>query len=874
MERNLSITFDGYHCLAVDKAGQLAEHINRHFSHFFEPAGNYDSSEVAISQISCRSRQPLILPQWNPQPRLGLYQFYDPSGYSRVGKMFVLMQESDARFLGNKYHPVKLVKNGEALTVRPMRISRTIAIASNLVLLELQDIRALARTVLFNPNIAQPASLTLNEFISFCVIDLNSQLQDDYLTASDFSSLQVNVDLQNLWRRNTPIVHLLDAAIGAARYPGRQDYLDFATHYVTALPNHLLATYRNVIPSSLNNVSVNFPRLLNNRLRDDLSNHIIKSSSNALPKEAHVTCSAPAVVAFASQSTPSNITELADLAHRVQAAESHNTTSVVKQQVPLLKDLFKTQYAPCDSLIIDLNHNGPGVLQTIVPSMNFPLQRHYYWIKDTKPTCEPMDVIRVQLLENLPVCSDAAAVHLSNLEDTESCPCGFVRQVLVRDTAGIARTRIQNNQRFAPVQSMGFARHLACADTGEMDVYELISIGQGCCPPPDSSDVPNCCQQWFTRYENLGTVTDKSVGAVIATGEVIGSLKVTGGDYWLDYKAYLSNSDSSDGCGIDLSGIHEFSQEKTSRTSGTSPCSPSATQCAIDFALLQMSGRLPVEKAACNIWYEDLGAAGNGNDYHRRRLKSTLPGCAAGKKVYNVSSVFTTVLTKGADYVVLKHWCADASSSSSSGTDECCAQFTDYDLRCVDGVLQRWIRQYEVCWNGDCLDTRVLQYWQPTGETVGCCDCGSGNSASSSSGAPEPPDCVDGVTVSIPGTGYQSGGPFWDIISASYDMATGNWSITATANANAGVAPSCGAYYICDVNANAASNPAVTNCSLGNSTVTNGPFCQGQTVTITGTSTPPTSANCSNWFVSLKTGAIPFLTAGFDCEPCDSVAPL
>jgi hypothetical protein len=24
----------------------------------------------------------------------------------------------------------------------------------------------------------------------------------------------------------------------------------------------------------------------------------------------------------------------------------------------------------------------------------------------------------------------------------------------------------------------------------------------------------------------------------------------------------------------------------------------------------------------------------------------------------------------------------------------------------------------------------------------------------------------------------------------------------------------------------------------------------------------------------LKTGAIPFLTAGFDCEPCDSVAPL
>jgi hypothetical protein len=182
-----------------------------------------------------------------------------------------------------------------------------------------------------------------------------------------------------------------------------------------------------------------------------------------------------------------------------------------------------------------------------------------------------------------------------------------------------------------------------------------------------------------------------------------------------------------------------------------------------------MSGRLPVASGPpcgddpASLWYEDLSAAGTGDDYHERTIKADPGSCAISKKVYNFTSVRTTVLTKGADYVVLKHWCDPTSSSSSSGVDDCCAQFTDYDMRCVGGVLQRWKKVTEVCWDGDCLVTQVISDWKNTGETAGCCDCGSGvdpsssstasSTASSSSGGGSTGDCIcDNTAESVTAT--------------------------------------------------------------------------------------------------------------------------
>jgi len=864
----LSITYGGEHCLMPDVNGELLAHINRHFSHFFEPC-NPTKDSVSLAHSSCgAARPPVILPAFNKEPRIGLYQLYWPAGFSRSAKMYAILQRKDLILSGaSEYAWLKIdwklsdEKPSNPAIALPMTIVKRAILTEDAVLCELRDLRYRFSNKLLWSSSPKPSELTLREFVITLTTRLlgasdgfDSKILDNYNLPHD-----INIDLDSLWRYDTPIAHLLDAAIGGLygvsyellyrhlAFDDKSAPLDFAKLSGISTPKRPLV--------------IRYPNIVNGRVRHDLA-YMSYYLGGYNYSANEVSCSHPYELSNASAS---NL-----LGQAIYEAESYySLLGTVFRRFAAYHPSF---FADCDAFVLDFSGSGGGVSISNIPSQTFPLQRHYYWLKDTKPTCEPMDVIRIQLLENMPVCSDAAALHLSNLP-SEDCPCDSVRQVLVRDTAGIARTKIQNSQRFAPAQSMGFARHLACSDTGEMDVYELVSIGQGCCPPPGSSDYQECCEPWFTRFENLASVTEKAVGAEIAYGETIGQLKGTGETAYLIYKAYLSSSDVANGCAIDLSGIHSF-EARNSRTSGTSPCTPSFSQCAIDYALLKMSGRLPVASGPpcgadpASLWYEDLSAAGTGDDYHERTIKADPGSCAISKKVYNFTSVRTTVLTKGADYVVLKHWCDPTSSSSSSGVDDCCAQFTDYDMRCVGGVLQRWSRQYEVCWNGDCLETRILHYWQPTGETVGCCDCGSGVSSSSSSGPTEPPGCVDGVTVVLPGTGYQSGGPLWDIVSASYDMATGNWSVTATANANAGTAPSCGAYYVCDEVFNAASNPVVTNCTLGNSTTQNGPFCQGDTVTITGTSTPPTAANCSTWEIAIKSWATPFLSIYFDCAAC------
>lgn len=860
----LEITYGGKPMLAPDPAGELVAHIQQHFSHFFEPANPLTYASSNLRQTCCDNRPPLVLPRWNQEPRLGLYQYYIPLSLLRPSKVYGLVkcEEDSIEVLSVSTFKVETTyidssgkKTKLSRVNREMEVDGAVEITRDVTLVRLIDADYSGKmNRLFLPSSSKPSRMTLSEFVDLLGYEVfNSWYKLRRATLSLLPS--VYVDLDSLWRPGELAAVLLEAALGVYATSPTLRYELGSGSFLRKID---AAFYQTLEPPRQNNRRVRVAGITQVNGRKKCDKAVVPFGLDG-----------PVVQTSAVTATgllPSDFANIVREAEgRYWAGPGYRRLYVdnpgVFADVP-----GKPLMVGYDSSIVDLNPAGGGQFESFIPVQAFPVQRHYYWITEEKPTCEPEDVIRVQLLEDMPVCGDAAAFHLSDLAEAENCPCGPVKQVLLVDTAGIARSRVRDGQRYAPAQSMGFAKQLRCGDTGEANVYELISVGQGCCPEPGSSVYEPCCNQWFTRYDNLGTVTEKAVGAEISYGETIGQLKGFGASE-LKYKAYLANSDAYDGCAIDLSGVHAFGT-KNSRASGTSPCSPGFDQCAIDYALLKMSGRLPVDPGACKEWYEDLAAAGDGNDYFRRTIESNPENCSYSKKVYNFTNSKTTILTKGADYIVLKHWCDPTSSvSSSSGVDACCVILTDYDMRCVGGRLQRWKQETEVCWNGDCLEKRISRPWFYTGEQAGCCDCGSGSSSVGSSGSGSGgTGCVDGVTVVSPSTGYQSGGTMWDITSSSYDMGTGNWSVSAVANANAGAVPSCAANVSCTVQANAASNPAVTSCLPGS-----GLKCQGDTITISGTSTPPTSGNCGTWAIQAVVNNITFFDFSFDCAECISV---
>ena len=749
----LEITYGGKPMLAPDPAGELVAHIQQHFSHFFEPANPLTYAPSNLRQTCCENRPPLVLPRWNQEPRLGLYQLYMPCGFTRPMRMYGLLETKHYMndFLSVRGRKLQVDIWGQSASTRLsqslislyMDVVDAVEVTKDVMLVRFVDSTNDLRTgSTFAPVVPKPSRMTVSEFADL--------LGPRVFGGGDWLELRrgflkdlpdTYADLDSLWRPGELVSVLLEALLGA--YASRPFYFQGSIgHHYYPNSDRFFNAVDAFTPSSSKLPPSNLYREIgivsiaqsNGRKRCDLWSPTL-TSNNA------ISVSAVNVTGGVFDSDP-------DFPQKVKRAEDQRfLIGVGYRRVGTYGLEFKTVDADYrtggyDSQIIDLNPAGGGRVSSFIPVQAFPIQRHYYWITDEKPTCEPEDVIRVQLLEDMPVCGDAAAFHLSDLVETENCPCGPVKQVLLVDTAGIARSRIRNGQRYAPAQSMGFAKQLRCGDTGEANVYELISVGQGCCPVPGSSVYEPCCNQWFTRFDNLGTVTDKAVGAEITYGETVGQLKGFGASE-LKYKAYLASSDAYDGCAIDLSGIHAFGT-KNSRTSGTSPCTPGFDQCAIDYALLKMSGRLPVDPAACEEWYEDLAAAGTGDDYFRRTIESKPENCSYSKKVYNFTNAKTTVLTKGADYVVLKHWCdPTSSSSSSSGVDACCVILTDYDMRCVGGRLQRWKQETEVCWNGDCLEKRIVRPWFYTGERAGCCDCGSGTSSSTGSSGSHDPNCCD-----------------------------------------------------------------------------------------------------------------------------------
>jgi hypothetical protein len=180
----------------------------------------------------------------------------------------------------------------------------------------------------------------------------------------------------------------------------------------------------------------------------------------------------------------------------------------------------------------------------------------------------------------------------------------------------------------------------------------------------------------------------------------------------------------------------------------------------------------------------------------------------------------------------------------SIGFTCCCDQTTDPPTSgccCINGVNDPKKTTRE-----DCLLAGGTWYDQPC-EEVDCSGGGGGGG------------CRDGCEVFLPALGVISA--WWEILSRSYDRATGNWTLQARTIAPGGF--SSGAVY-----SQGGANAAVTSHNPPPNFGGGFGYPGGTRVTITGTSTPPTFANCGTWQFGLQTYAVVFLSATWTSAKC------
>lgn len=153
----------------------------------------------------------------------------------------------------------------------------------------------------------------------------------------------------------------------------------------------------------------------------------------------------------------------------------------------------------------------------------------------------------------------------------------------------------------------------------------------------------------------------------------------------------------------------------------------------------------------------------------------------------------------------------------------------------------------------DCITAGGVWYPNVTCEEI---DCGGGGGGG----------CIDGCEVIVPPVGRIPGTPsFWEILSSSYNRGNGNWSLTAKAVVDFGSSSgrSTGVV-ISEGGANAAitSHLPAPNFPVGFA------YPAGTVVSIQGTSTPPTAANCGVWKFYLSAPLVVCLSAEWRSQKC------
>jgi len=134
-------------------------------------------------------------------------------------------------------------------------------------------------------------------------------------------------------------------------------------------------------------------------------------------------------------------------------------------------------------------------------------------------------------------------------------------------------------------------------------------------------------------------------------------------------------------------------------------------------------------------------------------------------------------------------------------------------------------------------------------------DSGSGSAGSSSV---DP--CQDGCRVILPTepTGVID---YFDLISTSYDPVTGDWEVVMEVKLN-------GAYSTGAILNSGGSNAVITNHTPAPNFPGGPTYTAGTIITVSGTSDPPTSANCGTWIFSMQSYSVAFLPFTFSSEIC------
>lgn len=143
------------------------------------------------------------------------------------------------------------------------------------------------------------------------------------------------------------------------------------------------------------------------------------------------------------------------------------------------------------------------------------------------------------------------------------------------------------------------------------------------------------------------------------------------------------------------------------------------------------------------------------------------------------------------------------------------------------------------------------------------CPCDAPTSSSVGSSSVDP--CQDGCRVILPTepTGVID---YFDLISTSYDPVTGDWEVVMEVKLN-------GAYSTGVLLNSGGSNAVITNHTPAPNFPGGPAYTAGTIITVSGTSDPPTSANCGTWTFSMQSFSVAYLPFTFSSEICAVEVP-
>lgn len=548
----MKLTFGNWPLYYPDNDGEFVRHVNEHLSGWFEPVPLGASRQRKISDACCVPLKPLHGPNWRPEPKLKLYEMFMPAGFTRYGKIYVLMDAQAARRASQG------IPSGEGASPSSdgyLKFAWEMVFFSNA--LEMQRLNGQpyygADTALIQGSIDMRVSRAtkigsdifpqLAASQAIYLVELVDRRYDvQFTTMPDFSGTSWS-QLNSIIATTLKLPDVTANDLGAITIWGQPDkkYLNRPHENAGVVAEAVLWSFGFVYEPQISNTSkspflitgdsgietvgavpaeygISFYKKIRGKLRCDLEPYLLLTPGvEDASKVPIIYSSMSARFSSESQATPSNITAIQNFSASLDALWQNITPAALdRTNTNFHAARFSKYERLSDYCLIDFNMTAGGNSWQNVGKMAVQGPIHSYAV-ECQETFECDEIIRFQLIEFLPACGDAYAFELSNENPSENCsgsssssffgyesecltgcPCEATRLIKVQDTCGLATlVRSQINPeapnfpqiKFAPPQSMGFARKLYCT-TSQTEIWEIISIGEGCCcdlPPPSSS---------------------------------------------------------------------------------------------------------------------------------------------------------------------------------------------------------------------------------------------------------------------------------------------------------------------------------------------------------------------------------------------------